>query len=231
MYAPLNTIGAPQVDSGLPAGTVQQFTLGTRIFATDPVFGGGEFVYAKNTGIAIPNGTLVQFTAAGLVAANAITANTGAPLAVVPTTFPVGSVTPTYGWVQVSGIAPVTYSVAATVGRLFVGTAGNATPTLAAGLQILNAVCLTAATGTITKQASTQNGSTRIQLTDTSGLWVGMAASGTGIAASVISSINSDNSVTLSVAATAAGTVTATFTYTGYGLCKIERPFVQGNIT
>jgi enoyl-CoA hydratase len=68
----------------------------------------------------------------------------------------VSSTNPLFGWVMRSGLGLVQYAVAATVGAVYSGGAGQATPTAAAGRQILNATCLTAATGTITKTAQTQ---------------------------------------------------------------------------
>jgi hypothetical protein len=172
-------------------------------------------------------------------AAAATQANTGQSVYVALTNFAVGSTTPQYGWVMRRGIAPVRYGVAATAGRVFASTAGLATPTAAAGVQILSATCLIAAASTFTQQGRTVVGSSRVNFSNVAGMYPGQAISGTGIpASSVISSIDPNgttiiigSAVGTPVTATAAGNATMTFTNTGYGICMIDGPFYQGQIT
>ena len=98
-----------------------------------PNWGMCELMYVLNTGVAVPSGTLVTIDKDFTITAAASTANLGRSLAVALTNFSAGSTTRQGGWVMMAGVAPVTFSVAATVGAVFLGTAGNATPTAAAG--------------------------------------------------------------------------------------------------
>lgn len=183
-------------------------------------------------------GKLVQVDKSYGIALNATTDNTGAPLAVTLTNFAAGDVTTQIGWVLISGQAPVTFSVAATAGQVFLGTAGNATPTANTGGQILNATTLIAAAGTFGRTGVTTSGNPFVRC-KTNGLYPGLAISGTGIpGSSVISSIDPSglgfyigSAVGTAVNATATGSVTVTFTHTGYGIVQMTRPFVQGQIT
>lgn len=114
-----------------------------------------------------------------------------------------------------------------------------ATPTAAAGVQILNARCLIAAAATFTRQGTTRSGSSRVRFGNVGGMFVGQAISGTGIpASSVISAIDSDgtsviigSAVGTPVNATASGTVTVTMTNTGFGICQVDSPTFQSQIT
>jgi len=205
-----------------------------------PNWGACEVMYVVNTSSStfVP-GNLVQIDKNFAIAANATTDNTGAPLYVCLSTFSAGNTTRQGGWVIVSGITPVTFSVAATAGQVFLGTALNATPTANTGGQILNATTLIAASGAFTRSGTTVNGSSAVRVPRVNGIYPGIAVTGTGIpASSVVSSINSGgdgivigSAIGTPVAATAAGTVTLTFTHTGYGICHVNRPFVQGQIT
>jgi hypothetical protein len=213
---------------------------GIETTANVPNWGAAEVMYVVNTSSStfIP-GNLVQVDKNFTVSAAATTANTGAPIYVCLSNFSAGNVTRQGGWVLISGICPITTSVAATTGAVFLGTSKNVTPTAAAGKQILNATCLTAATGNFTRSITTRNGSSFVAVPRVNGLYPGIAISGTGIpASSVISSIDPGgagfvigSAVGTPVNATASGTVTGTFTHTGYGVFQIQRPFVQGQIT
>lgn len=199
-----------------------------------------ELMYVVNSSSStfLP-GNLVQVDKDFAISAAATTANTGAPLAVCLTRFTAGNTTRQGGWVMVSGVTPVSFSVAATTGAVFLGTSGNATPTAAAGKQILNATTIIAAASTFTRSVTTQSGSSLVKVGKVTGMYPGQAISGTGIpASSVISSIDPSgvaivigSAVGTPVAATATGTVTATMTNTGYGIVRMSRPFVQGQIT
>jgi hypothetical protein len=205
-----------------------------------PNWGAAEVMYVVNTSSStfIP-GNLVQVDKNYAIAAAATTANTGAPIYVCLSNFSAGNVTRQGGWVLLSGICPITTSVAATAGAVYLGTSKNVTPTLAAGKQVLNATCLVAASGAFTRAGTTRNGSSFVAIPRVNGLYPGLAFTGTGIpGASVISSIDPGgagivigSAVGTAVNATASGTVTLTFTHTGYGVFQIQRPFVQGNIT
>lgn len=188
---------------------------------------------------AILPGTIVHLDKNFRIAPTAAAASEvglGKAVYVALTNFAIGSVTEQYGWVIVSGICPVLFSVAATAGAVYAGTAGKATPTAANGAQLLNAVTLIAAASTFTRTGKTQSGSSRVKFPNTGGMYVGQAISGTGIpASSVISAVNPDgvsvdigSAVGTLVTATATGSVTVTMTNTGYGIVQVNRSFVQG---
>lgn len=222
----------PTLDFQTPP-TSPAWVPGTVLWAQDAYLGGGAFMYAK-AAAAQAVGTCVYFgNANGDVTATAIpnTANQGFPVGFARQKM-AGS---DYGWYQVHGVCPavVTASVAAgvAIGITGAGTLG----TVAAGKQILNAQVLVASTGTITKPITTsvQVGKTKlIEVPNINGLWIGQAVSGTGVGASaVITAIDpSGNFISVDVASTAAGTVTGTFTYTGFVLLRIAFPFAQGQI-
>jgi hypothetical protein len=71
------------------------------------------------------------------------------------------------------------------------------------------------------------------------GVFIGQAISGTGIpASSVVSSIDPNgtwitigSAIGTPVSATAGGNQTLTFTNTNYGICQIDRPTFQSQIT
>lgn len=172
-------------------------------------------------------------------AAAASEANLGQPVCIALSNFGAGNVTEQYGWAIISGTCPAQFSVAATTGKVFAGTAGKLTPTAAAGVQILNAQTIIAGASTFTRSGTTRNGSSVVKFPNVNGMYVGQAISGTGIpASSVISAMLSDgvsvvigSAVGTPVNATATGTVTVTLTNTNYGIIQMSRPFVQGQIT
>lgn len=246
--APINTIAPRALDFSV-SDDVQEMGLGTIIEAQGTDYdttanvsnwGMTELVYVCNASVAILPGTLVVIDKNFRVVATAASeANTGKPVFVAVTNFAVGSTTPQYGWVLRRGVAPVRYSVAATAGRVFGGTAGVATPTAAVGVQILNAQCLIAAASTFTRAGVTRNGSSKVRVSSMAGIYVGQAISGTGIpASSVVSSIDSSgtsltigSAVGTPVNATATGNPTLTMTNTGFGIVQCDYPHFQGQIT
>lgn len=244
--APVNTL-APRLLDFSTSDDVQKFGLGTVMGATGTDYdttanvanwGAAELLYVANASVAILPGTLVvmdkNFRVVATAAA-ATEANSGKPVYVALTHFAAGSTTTQYGWVLRRGICPVKYSVAATTGRVFGGTAGLATPTAANGAQILNAICLIAAASTFTRSGTTRTGSSLVRFSSVAGMYPGQAISGTGIpASSVISSIDlSGNGVIIGsavgtpVSATASATVTCTLTNTGHGIVQVDCPVFQ----
>ncbi len=248
--APLSLAGPHLLDFGA-SDSVQDIALGTIVEAQGTDYdttanvsnwGMAELVYVANASVAILPGTLCVVDKNFRVVASAAAAteaNTGKPVFVALTNFAVGSTAVQYGWVLRRGVAPIRYSVAATAGRVFAGTAGTATPTAAAGAQILNMQCLTAAAATFTRTGKTQTASSRVKFPNVAGMYVGQAISGTGIpGASVISAIDPNgtdviigSAVGTPVNATASGSVTVTLTNTGFGICQMDYPFYQGQIT
>lgn len=217
----------PVLNTFTPTAT-QEFVLGKHMWADDPYLGGGLFVYGKaaaalTTGACVtPGVTFWNFDKVPN------TANQGFPLYFARQEFDSGD----YGWFQCVGIVPAMVGTGVAAGAAIGITAAGVLGTNAAGKQVLGAKVLVAATGTITKTGTTMVG-TILQLPNVDGLWVGQAVSGTGVAASsTITAIDANQrTVTLNNAMTAVGTVTITFTYTGFNLLLINSPFAQGAIT
>lgn len=196
-----------------------------------PNWGHCELMYVRNASTAITPGTLVVIDKDFNITAAPSTANLAQPVYVAMSNFAAGSTTVQYGWVMVSGIAPCTFSVAATAGAVFIGTAGNLTPTAAAGKQVLNARTLIAAASAFTRTIQTTNGSKFIKVARVNGIFIGQTITGTGISSTVASIDPGGTGFTTAAAATATGSVTGTFTPTGFGIVQLNRPFAQGQIT
>lgn len=242
--APINGLTGRLLDFGDSSTDTDRYNIGTHLFAapTDgvdtgtnvPNWGLCELVWVRSTSASTFNpGRILHLDKDFQILDMPNTANTGRPVYISLTKWAAGNVTTQFGWVLRSGICPVQYSVAATTGAVYFAAAGQATPTPTAGKQILNATCLIAAASAFTRSISTQNGSSKVQLARVNGVFFDITVSGTGVPASTeVSAINpSGNEITINNAATATGTVTGTFTPTGYGICQIDRAFVQGQIT
>lgn len=233
-------IGSQPIGNYFVPDSTQRQPLGSILSADDPFWGGGEYMYA------LANATLNQGQAcvwdSGYnMTALANTANQGRSIAFATYPMTAGQ----YGWFKISGrcVANSTASVAAgtTAGITAAGQLGANS----AGKQILNANVDQAATATITKaNAQTVNGSPLVRVSNSDGLFVGLAISGTGIPASTyIGAISSDGRTitmtqsNLSTAqnATASGSTTLTGTMndgtTFYNVVQCDRPFAQGAIT
>ena len=242
--APIGIVGPAllnfdtSVDDGdyhdMALGTVTE-AVGTSYETTANVanWGNAELVWVENVSVAITPGTVCVMDKNFRVVASAAAAsqvNTGQPVYIALTNFAAGSTTAQHGWVLRKGICPVQFSVAATTGRVYAGTAGKLTPTQANGAQLLNATTLIAGASTFTRSCSTLSGSSRVTFANQNGMYIGQAISGTGIpASSVISSLDPDgrtvvigSAIGTAVNATATGLVTATMTNTGYGIVQIE---------
>lgn len=220
------------------ADDVQKHQLGCRTSTTSSDYlavsgvgnpGGGEMMYVKGVS-SFSTGRLVHLDKDFNILDVPVTAATGRPVFVVISVF---SATQLFGWVLRAGVAPVQYSVAATAGQMFAGAAGQATPTTAAGRQILNAVCLLPSSGFFIRPTSTKAGTPFITVNDQSGIYPGITLSGAGVPASttVLQMNNDGRTLTLSANCTATGQVQMAFTHTGFGICHLEQPFVQGQIT
>ncbi len=246
--APLSSLTGTLLDFSGSTDTAR-FTLGALIEAapTDGLdttanvanWGQCELLYVRSTSSSVINpGRLVTIDKNFTIADLANTAGLGQPVFVTLTRFTAGNTTTQYGWVLAAGIAPVQYAVAATTGLIYIGGAGQATPTQANGKQINNASCLIAAVSTFARSVTTTTGSSFVKVARVTGAYVGQAISGTGIpASSVISSIDPGgtgfvigSAIGTPVTATASGTVTGTFTNTGYGICQLNRSFAQGQV-
>lgn len=218
--------------------TVQKGQLGLVIPSVDNYFGFGEFQYVQfPASAAITQGQVLVISGFGgangysaAVASNA--ANTGRSLAIANNT--VASVAQVqYGWVQISGNAVIkaTASVAAGVTFGLDATTGGQVTANSAGRQVLNAVTVAPSTTTVVKSGTLMNGSPRVVFQNVDGIVPGLTVTGTGVSGTVVSIDPDNRTVTLSANATAGGSSSVTFTYTGFIVGQINRPFVQGAIT
>lgn len=214
---PVNELWTPSATARWPVGMV--------LDAHDPYFGYGRFVYCK-AGAADMPGRLVTLTTEAFVTADvADTANLGYPFLVARQIMTQDY----YGWYQIEGMCPVQTGASVAAGVVAgIGGAGVA-GAVSNGKQLLGVKVLRASTFTLTKTGTTTKGSPIIQVSNVDGLFYGLVPSGTGIAAGTITAIDpSGRAFTDSANATASGTVTVTFTYTGFLLVHINAPRLQG---
>jgi hypothetical protein len=223
----------------LPDTTARQLP-GTIVNAVDPYWGGGEFIYLK------ANGTITQYalvTILPVVTANQVvynatevpnTANLGRSLAVAMTPATTGQ----FFWACIGGVVPVDCQASVAADTTFGIAAAGQGGANSAGKQILNARVAIAAAATVAKAGCTStSGSTRLNIPNADGWFIGIYLSGTGIAAlTVVTDIDPSGTIaTISVATTAAvaGTVTGTYNNATvfYNVAHINRPFAQGAIT
>lgn len=218
--------------------TIQREVLGAVVTGLDAYFGYAEFMYVQfPASAAITQGQIVVVSgfggSSGYSASVApTTANTGRSIYVCfNAVASVASVQ--YGWVMRSGNAVVKAAASVAAGTTFgidSSTAGSVNAN-SAGRQVLNAVSIAPSTTTVVKTGNVTNGSTLVRFSNVDGIVPGLAISGTGVSGTV-SSIDPDNrTVTMSAAATASGSTSVTFTYTGFIVAQIDRPFLQGAIT
>jgi len=100
--------------------TVQNHPLGTRVFAFDPTYGAGEFVYLKGLASTAVGNAVIYDQYAG-TSTRAVAGSRG-PIAVAMS----ANVASQYGWYQVSGSAVVTTgTVAANALGYVTATAGT----------------------------------------------------------------------------------------------------------
>lgn len=241
-------IGYPPIESvplaAPAAGAFPAMTPGFLAAAEDPVWGPGEFIFARANGairqyglcVLTPvwDGTNLTYTQNMTECPN--TALLGRPVYVSQATGALAS--GQFGWFMTTGVSPVngTVSVAADVAAGI--TAAGQIGTLAVSKQILNARVVKAGADTVVKAAvAGASGDNRIFVDNAQGWFVGAYLSGTGVGAStIITGIDPLNKfVTVSVANSAAvtGNVTATFNNATifYNILAMNRPMAQGPIT
>lgn len=228
-FAPIaGTVGVQPFNTLFIPDTTQRWPLGMVNDAVDPYFGYGRFVYAKAVAAQTP-GSMVFIDNTFIATIMPSTANLGRNVYFAAQNFAIN----TFGWYQFEGMLPASASASVATGvAAGIGTAGNLGAN-SAGKQVLNIMVQQASAFTITKtNAQTTNGLPQIGVSNVDGLFVGLALSGTGIAAGTIASIDpSGRFITSTANSTATGSVTMTGTYTNFLLVTVNGAFTQGAIT
>lgn len=239
MYAPSTPMAGPQpFNDWFISDSTQRHVAGLKLDAIDPYWGYGEFVYGKAKAT-IAKGNLCRLDNNFFADLVPNTANLGIPVYVAMAP---AMVSGNWGWFMKAGqaVMAATATVAADVaiGLTGAGTVGAVT----AGKQILGARNFLPQTTTkVLTNVVTVNANPVIVTSGYDGWFVGMALSGTGIAAaSIVAVLYSDGrsvgvgTVVGTLAAaqiTATGAVSVTGTYTGFTVAMIESPLAQGQIT
>lgn len=230
-----NVLGQPQVPVTLTAadwakflgrdGTTVPLPMmypGMKVEAYDPVYGWAEFVLAY--GVA----SLQIGDAVRIGAGYATTRTVASVRGMVGISMSANTDTAALSWFCVRGQVParVAAATAANTPLFVTATAGSLDDAVVAGDNVVGATAATAQSATVrTSVLNTVNTSTELLVGDLGGLYVGMAVSGTGIAASsVISAIGYGGNmlgvqgpkagiVQLNNAMTATGQATITFAH------------------
>lgn len=240
-------IGYPPVEVISPApaaGSFPPISPGLIIPAEDPVFGPGEFIFARANGAIRQYGLCVLtpvwdstnkvYTQNMTEAPN--TANLGRPLFVAQCAGALSA--GQYAWFMTTGITPINGSASVAADTAVGITAAGQIGANSAGKQLLNARGVTAATQTVVS-ASVRgvSGDNRIDLANTQGFIPGGYLSGTGVgAAAIITFVDPlGRYVLTSVANSAAVTGNVTVTYNNatifYNVVELNRVQAQGPIT
>lgn len=248
---PFYTTAALALSTGLVSSAAQWPPTPTGIIvdAEDPVWGPGQFIFAKANGTIRPygvcsllpvwNSTTRNFDWNATEVAN--TVNLGRMIGVCISEQDVAATALTtgqFGWFCVSGLVPAlsnaTVAADTAIGIVAAGQLGA----LAASKQIVNARVVTPATQTVVvASVAGASGDSQIQLANVDGIIQGGYLSGTGVgAAAIVRAINrQSNTVKVSVVNSAAVTGNVTCTYNNatifYNVVHLNRSFAQGAIT
>lgn len=241
-------VGYPPIEYVVPVPANPPFGLpisaGAIIPAEDPVWGPGEFIFARAGG-AIPLAALCVLTPVW-DATNKVftynmtacpnTANLGRALYVY-----VGNTALTtgqYAWFMMTGRYPVSGTATVAADTTAGITAAGQIGANSAGKQLLNARVITPATQTVVAASvSGISGDTRIYLVNNQGFFPGAYVSGTGVgAAAIVSAVDPLGrwiDVTVANSAAVTGNVTATYNNATifYNVLEMNRMFAQGAIT
>lgn len=118
------------------ASTTQNHPLGTIVRATDPTYGGGEFIYLKGVGSTIV-GDVVEYNSSFQSGLHSSALNAPNPVAVAMSICTASY----YGWYQISGLAQVAkLSTTSFAADAFLGTSGGLAIAAATGNQLYGAV-------------------------------------------------------------------------------------------
>ena len=217
-------VGLPEAGDIFIPDTTQRCPLGQMVTGIDPFFGFVEAIYAQATA-AHGVGRCVTLDQLFTTTDIANAAGTNRPFYVAIASMGIG----TFGWYATGGQRPIsvtaTVAANAVIGATGAGQLGPGTTTkYAVGINVLQP-----STYAPTKlNCTTQNGSKRVFVPSVDGLFVGLPVSGTGVqGGSTIAGIDpSQNMITLSATANATGSATLTFTWTGFVLALLNRPFL-----
>jgi hypothetical protein len=221
--------------------TVQNLPFGSIVQGWDNILGFGEFIYLSGIASTVAGSIVTYNPFTGVTTLDAATANDASPLAVALAP----CVASLFGWYQISGTCTVANNATAAAGNAFRKATGQIGSAAVAGTQILGGAKILVANGsTFTKVCTTKNGQTELFCPNLDAVFVGCPISGAGIpgGATVAAGLNnspagrtssagSSQSLIMSAAATADGTVTVTFTRTNFSLMSGHRYFGQGQIS
>lgn len=255
-YPPIEnflTTAALALSTGLVQSAAQwpPIPVGVIIEAEDPVWGAGEFIFAKANGtiplravcqlLPVWNSTNRNFDWNATAAAN--TANLGSMLCVAMSeqTSTNALTTGQFGWFMVSGITPMACGANLAIGAALGVTAAGQGGAFAAGKQILPARVITPSTQTVVVASRADPAAVSagfvVAVANTDGFFCGGVLTGTGMGVStIVTAIDRiNNLLTVSVANTAVPSGNITITYATaaifYNTVSIYRPFSQGQIT
>lgn len=249
-------IGAPAVEAVVPVpATLAALPIppGLIVEAEDPVWGPGEFIFARANGTIRLYGLCVltevwdstnkvytynmtECPTTTLLARSVYVAmGTGAGVASSVNAFTVGQ----YGYFMTTGRTPTNGSATIAAATTFGHNAAGQVTANAVSVQVVNATTVTPATQTVVAAQTSfgASGDFRIGLAQTAGFFVGGYVSGTGVGASaIITAVDQLNGViTVSVANSAQVTGNVTITYNNatifYNVVSLNRAFAQGAIT
>lgn len=240
-------LGYPPIENVVPVPSTVLPPVGVNpgimLPAEDPVWGPGEFVFAR------ANGSIRQYGACLLLpvwdATNKIytenmtevtnTTLLGRPAYICQTAG--GLTTGQYGWFMTSGITPVNCTASVAAGSPVGVVAAGQLGALAAGKSVNGATSVTPATQTVTQTGFGVSGDTVIRMANTSGFFPGVFISGTGVAASAtVAAVDPLGRFIVSSGANTAnvgGTITATYNNATifYNVIAMNRAQYQGPIT
>lgn len=255
-YPPIEnflTTAALALSTGLVQSASQWPPISTGFIAEaeDPVWGSGEFIFAKANGtitlhalcqlLPVWNATNRNFDWNATVCAN--TANLGSMLCVAMSEQDATNALTTgqFGWFMLTGITPVKSGASLAIDTAAGVTGAGSLGAFAAGKNVLPLRVITAATQTVVVASRADSagvsGGFVVPVANVDGIIVGGILTGTGMGAStIVKAIDRINMLlTVSVANTAVPSGNITCTYTAgaifYNTCHIMRPFSQGQIT
>lgn len=216
-YPPIEQVVAIPTDPprGLP------ISAGFIAAAEDPVWGPGEFIFARvSAGIRIYGGCMllpVWDVTNRVYTFNALewtaTANAGRPYYIWQGNR--AGVAGEYGWFQMSGRSPLNSGASVAAGVAVGHNAAGQGSADAATFGIEGAICITPATQTVVTPGSGVIGEFTIRLQNVDGFIIGGYVSGTGVGAAAIISARDEiaKTITVTVANSAAVTGNVTVTY------------------